>query len=138
MVAVQHDVFRVDIGHGVERVQGCLSVAAWGQRGALERHAFFQIRWEQLTGLQKNQLVVEVTEPLLGLDVQIDFGPGRMALQCLFNHDQQISAADQKFNRLFEHVQSLAHRVFEGPGQADHAVLFDFHRRIVAVRHAVV
>ena len=86
--------------------------------------------------LQKNQLVVEVAKPLLGLNVQIDFGPGRMALQCLFNQHQQVSAADQKLNRLFEHVQCLAHRVFEGPGQADHAVLFDFHRRIVAVRLA--
>ena len=56
-----------------------------------------------------------------------------MTLQRFFDAGEQIIAADEKFDRLIQHVQLIAERVFEFPGKCDNTLLSDFHRRIVAV-----
>src|SRR6185312_7982512 len=100
---------------------------------ALERHAFFQLLGVQAARLQKDQLVVEVAKGIFGFQVQIQPGAWLVALQRFFDFVQQVAAADQKLHRLIEHVQFFAQRVLERPGQRDHALLSNFHRRIVAV-----
>jgi hypothetical protein len=56
-----------------------------------------------------------------------------MALQGLFDARKQIVAADQKLYRVVEHVEDVAQGVFQSPGERDHALGGDFHRRIVVV-----
>ncbi|WP_395353114.1 hypothetical protein [Variovorax sp. UC122_21] len=71
---------------------------------------------------------------MFGLDLQLDAVAGLMALQGRLDHVEQIVAADQEFDRFVEHVQHIAERVFQGPGQADHALFRDFHCRILPWR----
>jgi hypothetical protein len=77
-------------------LRGASGFVPLGQRAALDRHAFFELRGKQIARLQKQQLVIEVTEGLLRLDVQIQLGTRAMALQRLFDPRQQVVATDQK------------------------------------------
>ena len=133
VVAVEHDVVGVDLGHGVQGGAGGIRVAAFGQRHAVKGHTFFDLGGEKGAGFQKQQLVVEVTESVLGFQVQRQLGARAMALQGLFDAGQEIITAHQKLHGLVEHVQLFAQGVFQGPGQCDHTLLGNFHRRIVAV-----
>lgn len=133
MVAVEHDMFWVDLGHGVQGRAGGIGVAALGQCHAVEGHAFFNFGGEECAGFQKQQLVVEVTESVLGFEVQRQRGTGAMALQGLFDAGQKIITAHQKLHGFIEYVEFFAQGVFQGPGQCDHTLLGNFHRRIVAV-----
>ena len=101
-------------------------------RQALEGHAFFQFRREQRARLQEDQLVVVVAEGFLGLQVQVDPVAGLVALQGLLDLRQQVVAAHQELHRLVKFVQHFAQRIFQRPGQRDHALLCDFHMTIVA------
>ena len=48
-------------------------------------------------------------------------------------YGQKVIATHEKLHGLVENVQFLAKRVFQEPGQSDHTLLGNFHRRIVAV-----
>ena len=72
-------------------------------------------------------------EGAVGFEVQRQAGTRAVALQGLFDAGQKIVAANQKLHGLIEHVQFFAQRVLERPGQCDHTLLGNFHRRIVAV-----
>jgi len=133
VVAVEHDVVGVDLGHGVQGGAGGIGVAAFGQRHPVKGHAFFDFGGEEGAGFQKQQLVIEVAEGILGFKVQCQLGAGAVALQGLFDTGQEIITAHQKLHGLVEHIQLFAQSVFQGPGQCDHTLLGNFHRRIVAV-----
>ena len=133
VVAVEHDMVGVDLGHGVQGRAGGIGVAALGQRHAVKGHAFFDLGGEEGARLQKQQLVVEVAESVLGLEVQCQRGARAMALQGFFDAGQKIVTAHQKLHGLVEYVEFFAQGVFQGPGQCDHTLLGNFHRRIVAV-----
>jgi len=78
-------------------------------------------------------LIIEVAEGVFGLQVECQRGPGAVALQGFLDAGQQIVAPHQKLHRVIENVQFFAQGVFQRPGQCDHTLLGNFHRRIVAV-----
>ena len=126
-------MFGIDLGHGVEGRAGGIGVAALGQGHAVKRHPFFDLGGEEGAGFQKQQLVIEVTESVLGFEVQCQRGTRAVALQGLFDTGQEIITAHQKLHGFVEYVEFFAQGVFQGPGQCDHTLLGNFHRRIVAV-----
>ena len=134
VVAVEHHVLGIDLGHGVQRVARRLGVDAFGQGRALEGHALLDVVGEQMARLQEQQLVLVVAKGVLGLQVQRQRGAHAMALQGLLDARQQVVATHQKLHRIVEHVQLLTQRVLQDPGQGDHTLFGYFHRTIVAVR----
>ena len=46
---------------------------------------------------------------------------------------EKVIAPHQKLHRFVQDVELLAQGVFQRPGQGDHALFGNFHRRIVAV-----
>jgi len=123
----------VDFGHRVQHVAWRVGVHAFGQGCAIEGHAFLDFLREQRARLQEQQLVVEVAKGILGLQVQCHRGTGAVPLQRLLDTGQQVIAPHQELHRLVEHVEFLAQGVLEDPGQSDHTLFGNFHRRIVAV-----
>ena len=111
MVGVQHHVFRVDIGHGVQGILRAVRIATLGQCAAVEGHSLLDFGGERRTRLQKHQLVIEVSKSLLRLEVQMHAGTSRVALQRIFDGGKQIVAANQKLHRSLQDVQYLAQRV---------------------------
>lgn len=134
MVAVQHDVLRVDFGDGVEHVLPRIRIHAFGKRVPLYRHAFLEFGREKLARLQENQLVVVVAKGLFRFQVQVDLRARFMTLKRLLDFREEVGAANEKFHRRLQHVQNFAKCVLERPGQAHDALLSDFHRRIVAAK----
>jgi hypothetical protein len=53
--------------------------------------------------------------------VQIDLIASLLAHQASLDSLKQISATNQKFNRLVKFVEHLSQGVFHDPGQPDHA-----------------
>ncbi len=102
---------------------GASGLQPCGQCMAFEGHALFEFGRKPDAWLQKYQLIVEVAERLLRFELQLKLGTRAMALQCLFDFLEQVSATDQEFDRLVEYVKFLAQGVFQGPGQRDHALL---------------
>ena len=123
----------VNFAHGVQRFFGCIRAATGRQRSAFEGHAFFYFSREQVTRLQKKQLVIEIAKSLFGFQVHIEFVALFVALQGSFNDLEQVLPANQELDRVIEHVQNFTQCVFQRPGQGNNALIFDFHRRIVAV-----
>jgi hypothetical protein len=138
VVAVQHHMLGVNIGHGEQRIFGRGRVAACGQGAAFQRQAHLQFGGEQRAGLQKQELVVEVAKGFLGFDLDLQFVADTVALQCCFDGGQQVFAAEQKLHRLVQNVQFFPQSVLKDPGQSDHAVVIDFHRTIVAVSFPLI
>ena len=132
VVAVQHDMVGINFGHGVQDIAWRVGVASLRQRHAIEGHALLCFCGEQSAGLQKQQLIVEIAKSVLGFEVQRHAGTGAVALQRFFDAGQQIVAPHQKLYGFIQHVKFLAKRVLECPGQCDHTLLGNFHRRIVA------
>jgi len=133
VVAVQHHVIRIELRHGIESVARNVLAASLRQGAALVAHTFFDCGGKARAGFEKQSFFVEVAECVLGLEVQRKLGAGCMALQGLFDARKQIVAADQKLYRVVEHVEDVAQGVFQSPGERDHALGGDFHRRIVVV-----
>ena len=79
-------------------------------------------------------MVVEVAKSLLRFNLQIESGADFMALERLLDGLKEILAADHELDGFVQDVEFLAQSIFECPGQGDHALLFDFHKTIVAVR----
>ena len=123
MVAVEHDVVRVDFTDGIECILGRVGVAARGQRCAFKCHARLNVFGEKGARLKKEQLVIEITKRLLRLQVQLKFGPFFVALQRIFDGFEQVVPTDQKFDGVVEHVKFFAQGVLERPGQRNHALL---------------
>ena len=132
MVAVEHHMLRVDLAHRVQNILGRVGAAALRQGVAFKGHAGFDFGCKQRARLQEDQLVVEVAKSLLRLQMQVDACPLLVPLQRLLYLVEQVIAADQELDRLFQHVEFFAQRVFQGPGQGDYALRCDFHTRIVA------
>jgi hypothetical protein len=65
--------------------------------------------------------------------VQFEFVACTQAEHGLFDFGEQIFAAHHELNRVGQFVEDFAQRVFQSPGQRDHARGCDFHARIVAV-----
>ena len=127
VIAIEHHVLGIELGHGVQRVLGRIGVAAGGQGRALDGHAFLQFGRKQTARLQEHQLLVVVAKGLFGLELQGDGGAHAVPLQGILDLLEQVVPADEKLHRLVEHVQFLAQGVGERPGQSDHALLIDVH-----------
>ena len=67
MIAIQHEVIRIDFAHRVQDVLRHVGVHALRQRRAVECHALFRAFGEERSGFEEEQLVIEVAESLLGL-----------------------------------------------------------------------
>lgn len=128
MVAIEHDVFRIDVGHRVEEILRCLGVAAGGQRCPFECQPLLEFCRKQMAGFQKYELTVKVAKGFFGFELQVKRRANAVALQCVFNLLEKIVAAKQEFDRFVEYVEFFAQGVFERPGQCDHTVLIDFHK----------
>ena len=133
VIAVQDHMLRIDLRDRVEPRAGGIGIAALGQRGAVKRHSLFDLCRKKIAWLQEQQLVVEVTKRIFGLQMQRQRGTGAVALQGFFDAGQKVVAAHQKLYGIVEHIQFFAKGVFQCPGQCDHTLLGNFHRRIVAV-----
>ena len=131
MVPVQHDMLGIEFRDGVDRRFRNVRVHTVRQGCAIECHAFLDAFGEQPARLQKHQLIVEVAKGFFRFDVQLQRRTGFVALQRFFDGVEEVIAAHQKFHRFVQHVEHFAQRVFQGPGQADHALFRDFHTRIL-------
>ena len=103
MVAVQHHVRRVDLGHDVEHVGRHVGRDA-AARQALEVHAGFQLLGEQLARLEAHQFAAVVAEGVLGLQVQVHLVAGLVAGQRFLHLGQQVVAAEEELDRLGQFV----------------------------------
>lgn len=126
-------MLRINFGHCVQAGARGIRIAAFRQGDAFKGHAFLDLRREQRPGLQKEQLVIKVAKGILWFQVQRQRGTGAMALQGFFDARQQVVAAHQKFDGIIKDIQFFAQGVLQRPGQCDHTLLGNFHRRIVAV-----
>lgn len=132
VVAVQNDVFGVDVCHHVDHVFGHVGVAAFGHGAAFKGQAFFDFSGKEGAGLQKDELVVEVAKGFFGLQMQVQLVAGLVALQGFLHFFKQVVAADQKLDGFVEHIQFSAQSIFQRPSQGDNALFGDFHTTIVA------
>ena len=125
-------MLRVDLGDGVEHVARSQRVAALWQRMTLDRQPLFDVCGKQRAWLQEQQLVIEITEGVFGLQMQVDPGAHAVPLKGGFDPGQQVLSAEQKFDRLVQLVKGFAQGVLEGPGQGNHALFCNVHGTIVA------
>ena len=133
VIAVQHHMFGVELGDGVERVLGHVGREAIGQGMAVKGHSLLDILGECLTRLQKDELVDIVAKGFLGFEVQRNFVADLVTLQSFLDALEQIVTAHEEFDGFVQDVQLVAKRILQDPGQCDNTLLSDFHRRIVAV-----
>lgn len=85
VIAIQDHMLRIDLRDRVEPRTGGIGIAALGQRGAVKRHSLFDLCRKKIAWLQEQQLVVEVTKRIFGLQVQCQRGTGAVALKSLFD-----------------------------------------------------
>ena len=119
VIAIQHHVFGVDLGHGVERIFGHVRVAAGGKCVAFKSHAFFQLRRKCRTFAQKHQALIEVAKGLFRLQLQLNPGPHAMTLQREFDLLEKIIAAHEELHWLVQYIEYFAERVFQRPGECN-------------------
>ena len=93
MVAIQHHMLRVNIGHREQRVERHIGVAALGERRPLDLGTDFQLRREQAARLQELQLVVKVAKGLVGLYLNLQCVACTVTVQDGLNRRQQIATA---------------------------------------------
>ena len=105
-------MIRVNLRHGIDFVLGCVPTGPCGKRSAVKGHTLFKFRRENFAQLQKNQVFIVVAKSVFGLKMQLCLVACLVALQGFFNFGQQVVAAQQELDRLFEFVQHFAQGVF--------------------------
>ncbi len=94
VVAIQHHMAVVHLGHGVDGVR----VQVGGLRAlgrAVELHAFDHFGRENLARFEEDQIGVIVAKSVLGLQMQIGFEAHALAQQGLFDLGQEVFSAQQ-------------------------------------------
>ncbi len=120
VVAIEHHMFGIDLGHGIDGVGGHVGRrSAFGH--AIELHAGFEPLGKDRARLEKYQVAVVVAESVLGFEVQFGFESRLLIEQGLFDLGQQVVAADEEFDRVAQFVDQLALSVVQTPDQTDHA-----------------
>ena len=131
MVAVEHDVLGIDLGHGIDRVGRKIRRDRTGRR-AVELHADPDGFGQRLARFEEDQLRVEFPERVLRLEVQDRREARLFTGQCFLDLFEQIVAAVKKLYRIGQLVDRLALGVLQFPGQADDAGRTDSHRIMIA------
>jgi hypothetical protein len=126
MVSVEHDVRRIDLGDGVERLRvQPFDIDAF--RRAVELHADVQALWKLRLVGKENERRVVVAERHVGLEVELHFEAFFLAGQGLLDLGQQVSVAVEEVDRLPQFVDQISEGVLESPRQADDAWFSDKH-----------
>ena len=102
----------INFRDGIDFVLGCIGTRALWQCSAVKGHTLFKFRRENFAQLQKNQVFIVVAKSVFGLKMQLCLVACLVALQGFFNFGQQVVAAQQELDRLFEFVQHFAQGVF--------------------------
>jgi hypothetical protein len=77
-----------------------------------------------VAGLEKQQLVIEITKCLFWFNLQQQrWTPALYPWSADSMHWQEVIAANQKFHRFVQNVQFFAQSVFQRPGEGNDALL---------------
>lgn len=131
MVAVQHDMAGIHLGHGVDQI-GRHTLCGRAVRHAVELHANLHQLGQRTAFFEKNERRVVVAKSVLGFQMQLRLESNLLTCQFVFHLGQQIVAAVKKLNRIGQFVDQSALGVFKSPDQADDAGGCDFHNEIIA------
>lgn len=131
MVAVQHHMAGIYLGHGVDQI-GRHAQRGRAVRHAVELHADFHEFGQHAAFLEKNERRVVVAESVFRFQMQLRLESDFLTCQFVFYLGQQIVAAIKKLNRFGQFVDQSALGVFKSPDQADDAGRCDFHFEIIA------
>ena len=131
VVAVQHHMLGIDLGHGVQGVLGhALGGGAFGQ--PIELHAGLDRVREDVACFEEHELRHIVAKSVFWLQVQVTFVAGFLVDQGFLDLGQQVVSADEKFDGVGQFVDQLALGILQTPHQADHAGWVDEHVGMIA------
>lgn len=118
VVAVQHHMLGVDLGHGVDGIKRhAFGLGAFWQ--AFHLHANVDTIGEEAARLEADQVGVVVTEGFVGVEREAGLEANLLAFQSCFDLGKQIIPAVQEFHGLGQFVDQLTLGVFESPAQGD-------------------